>query len=132
MTELAGIAHVVLRVSDWRKSAAWYEEVLGCRRERADGFSVFRHPGSPFGILLRPTDEALVPTSEPTQRIDHLALHVPTIEGLEAWRVALRERGIEAEVDHVANIGSSITLHDPDGLEIELFTPGAGSPLEVS
>jgi hypothetical protein len=41
-----------------------------------------------------------------------------------------RVQGIDVEIDHQPR-SASITLHDPDGVEIELFTPSEGSILEV-
>lgn len=38
MTELSGVAHIVLRVKDWKRAARWYEQVLGFERRQADGF----------------------------------------------------------------------------------------------
>jgi catechol 2,3-dioxygenase len=131
MPELSGVAHLVLRVSDWRRSAHWYQEVLGFERRQGDGFSGFSHPGADFVLLFRPTDEEQVPSSVPGQRLEHLALHVPTPAALAAWREELELKGIEVKVDD-GRVGSSITLHDPDGLEVELFSPTLGGVLDPS
>jgi catechol 2,3-dioxygenase-like lactoylglutathione lyase family enzyme len=128
--ELVGIAHMVLRVHDWRRTTSWYQDVLGFERRKGDGFSTFVHPsGSPV-LLFRPTEEEPPASSEPTQRLDHIALHVPDLPALEAWQVELATKGIETEIDH-AGFGSSITVFDPDGLEVELFTPATGSVMDV-
>ncbi len=50
-------AHVVLRVSNWRASAAWYEGVLGFEREKYDTFSSGRRLGA-TRQLTRPTTSA--------------------------------------------------------------------------
>jgi catechol 2,3-dioxygenase-like lactoylglutathione lyase family enzyme len=131
MTELAGIAHVVLRVQDWKRTARWYQDVLGFERRAGTGFSCFVHPSASFAILLRPSDEATEPSSAPTQRLDHLALHVPSVAALEEWKNALAANGVDCEIEHQPTLGASITLFDPDGVEIELFTPESGSVLEV-
>jgi catechol 2,3-dioxygenase-like lactoylglutathione lyase family enzyme len=133
MTNVAGIAHVVLRVSDWRQSARWYQEVLGFERVKAEGFTVFRHGAAPFAILLRPTEASLPPSaSTDDQHIDHLALSVDSPRALELWQAALHESGVDVGIDRQPGIGASITLHDPDGLEIELFAAAAGSAMEVA
>jgi catechol-2,3-dioxygenase len=105
--------------------------VLGFQRHKADGFSTFVYPGASFALLFRPTDDghSLSPVAE--QRLDHLAMLVPTVEALEQWRADLSARGVEVEIEHSAMVGSSITLFDPDGLEIELFTPAPGTVLDV-
>jgi len=38
---------------------------------------------------------------------------------------------VEATIDELPGLGCSITVHDPDGLEIELFTPAPGSVLHA-
>jgi hypothetical protein len=48
---------------------------------------------------------------------------------LEAWQQELALKGVVAEIDH-GTLGSSITLHDPDGLEVELFAPIPGGGLD--
>jgi catechol 2,3-dioxygenase len=121
---------MVLRVHDWKTSARWYQDVLGFERRKEEGFTALHHPEGNFILLFRPTTEALSPSSAPGQHLDHIAMHVPTLEALEAWRTDLAGKGIETEIEH-ATVGSSITLHDPDGREIELFTPGQGSVLQV-
>ena len=129
MPDLTGIAHLVLRVQDWSRSARWYQDVLGFQRRKGEGFSALSHPGASFVLLFRPAEEVRDPSSAPTQRLEHLALHVPTVAALEAWQHDLAAKGIHAELDH-GTVGSSITLFDPDGLEIELFCPAAGSIME--
>jgi catechol-2,3-dioxygenase len=121
---------MVLRVQDWKTSARWYQDVLGFERRKGEGFIGLVHPEGNFILLLRPTTETLGPSSAPGQHLDHIAMHVPSLEALEAWRTDLAARGIVTEIEHAA-VGSSITLHDPDGREIELFTPGVGSVLQV-
>jgi catechol 2,3-dioxygenase-like lactoylglutathione lyase family enzyme len=127
--ELIGVAHLVLRVSNWRRSARWYQDILGFERRQGDRFAGFSHPGAGFVLLFRPTDEAQVASAAPTQRLEHIALHVPSITALEGWQEELSRKGVEVAIDHMS-IGSSITLHDPDGLEIELFAPSAGGVLD--
>jgi catechol 2,3-dioxygenase len=128
--ELVGVAHLVLRVEDWKRSARWYQDVLGFERRQGDGFIAFSHPGADFLLLFRPTGSPIEPTSASTQRLEHLALLVPTMRALEAWADRLRGLEIDAQIDQ-QTVGASITLHDPDGLEVELFCPSAGSALAV-
>jgi catechol 2,3-dioxygenase len=131
MAELVGIAHMVIRVSDWKRSARWYQDVLGFERRKGDGFTGFSHAGADFVLLLRPTEEPQVPSETPSQRLDHIALQVPSEAALAEWRDELASKGVPTEIDRVG-VGSSITLHDPDGLEVELFTPTPGGVLDVS
>jgi glyoxylase I family protein len=129
--EVVGIAHLVVRVTDWKRSAEWYQRVLGFERRKSTGFSVFKHPAADFGILLLPTDEALPASSTPTQRLDHLALHVGSMQSLEAWEGRLLREGHPTAIEQQPGIGASLTLHDPDGLEVELFVPAPSSVMDV-
>jgi catechol 2,3-dioxygenase-like lactoylglutathione lyase family enzyme len=122
---------MVLRVSDWRRSADWYQNVLGFERRKGQGFSGYSHPGANFILLFRSTGEIVDASSVDSQRLEHIALYVPTEEDLVAWQKDLATKGIEADIDRVG-VGTSITLHDPDGLEVELFTPAPGGVLDVS
>ena len=131
MPELMGVAHMVLRVSDWRRSAHWYQETLGFERRKGEGFTGFSHPGANFVLLFRPAEEEQSPSSAPTQRLEHIALHVPSEAALVAWRDELAGKGIDTEIDD-SSVGSSITLYDPDGLEVELFCPAPGGALDAS
>ncbi|MET0627009.1 MAG: VOC family protein [Acidimicrobiia bacterium] len=131
MAEITGIAHMVLRVEDWKRAARWYQDVLGFERRAGDGFSCFVHPSSGFALLFRPCEQATEPSSSPRQRLDHIAMLVPSVAALEEWQRTLASRGIDTQIEHQPSIGASITLHDPDGVEIELFVPSEGSVLEV-
>jgi catechol-2,3-dioxygenase len=131
MPGLVGVAHLVLRVKDWRASARWYQDVLGLEPRKAEGVTGFSHPDARFVVLLKATDEELAPSSVPTQHLDHLALHVPSEDELESWRDELARKGIETEIER-SGFGSSITLYDPDGLEVELFVPKSGGVLDAS
>jgi catechol-2,3-dioxygenase len=130
MADLTGVAHIVLRVGDWRASATWYQEVLGFERHKGEGFSALRRPDGNFALLFRPADKAPAPSSSEGQRLDHLALLVPSINELETWQETLAAKGIDVEIER-QGVGASITLYDPDGLEVELFSPADGSVLDV-
>ena len=131
MTELAGVAHMVIRVEDRKRSKQWYQDVLGFEQRRGPRFSSFVHPSTPFALLLREVEHSIDASSETSQRLDHIALHVPTLDALEEWRATLAERDVEVEIERQPGVGASITLYDPDGLEVELFTPETGTPLDV-
>jgi catechol 2,3-dioxygenase-like lactoylglutathione lyase family enzyme len=130
MAKLTGIAHMVLRVTDWRRSAAWYQDVLGFERRKGEGFSGYSHPDGSFVLLFKQVDEPIEASSAQSQRLEHLAILVPSEEDLVAWRDSLVAKGLPATIDRVG-VGASITLYDPDGLEVELFTPAPGGVLDV-
>ena len=122
---------MVVRVKDWRKSAQWYQETLGFERRKGDGVTGFSHPDAGFVLLLKATEEELSPSSAPAQRLEHLALLVSSELALESSRDELALKGIETEIERTG-FGSSITLYDPDGLEVELFVPQSGGVLDAS
>jgi len=131
MAKLTGVAHIVLRVTDWRRSASWYHDVLGFERRKGDGFAGYSQPDGDVVLLFRQAPEAIEASAVERQRLEHIALLVPSEEELLAWREALEAKGIPAKIDRVG-VGTSITLYDPDGLEVELFTPAPGGVLDVS
>jgi catechol 2,3-dioxygenase-like lactoylglutathione lyase family enzyme len=120
VTEVGGIDHIVIHVSDLERSSAWYTDVLGFEQSPGVVYPRLRHPGASFAVVLIPTDAEPLPSSSPSSRVDHVAVSVPSLEALDEWRSTLATRGVDVEADHKP-FGSSINLYDPDGLEIELF-----------
>ena len=118
MTDVAGIDHIVIRVSDMERSAAWYTEVLGLEPTPGVVYPRYRHPGTSFALILVPATEE--PSASRSTGVDHSAIGVPSLAALDGWRDTLATRGVDVVVDHKP-FGSSINLFDPDGLEIELF-----------
>jgi len=118
-----GLDHVALSVSDLRRSAEFYGEVLGLE-------SVYDEWHEPVFMVAEGTGLALFsteshessgdPDAKPPVRFLHVAFRVDR-EGFEAAQAELGERGIETRfADH----GSvhSLYFDDPDGHKVELTT----------
>src|SRR4029077_12895798 len=86
VTEIGGIDHVVIRVSDHERSSAWYTEVLGFEQTPGVVYPRFRHPGASFAVILIPADAEPLPSSAPSSRVDHLAASAPSLEAPDPWR----------------------------------------------
>lgn len=127
------VMFVGLSVSDLRRSAAWYQRVLGLvvERENVGGAGwaspwdevLLRHPGSGLliGLLHHPANEG-EPFSEFRTGLDHVEFHVGTMPELDDWRRHLDRAGVRysGARPHI------ITFRDPDNIQLELFCP-AGS-----
>ncbi|WP_160160999.1 VOC family protein [Actinomadura sp. K4S16] len=130
---LVGIQHVGLTVTDVEASAAWYQRVLGLRRQfdephhRSDkgGHSIVlgtddmafnlgldHHPGN-GGEGFDPVRTGL----------DHLCLQVASLDQLHAWTARLDAEGVaHSGVYPMEGMPISLlTFRDPDGIQLELI-----------
>ncbi len=132
MIRPSGIDHVVLRVRDADRAAAFYLEVLGCTLERRrDDIGLVQLRAGRSLIDLVPVDGPLgraggAAPGEEGRNLDHLCLRVEPFDG-EAIRAFLRERGCEpGEVAMrfgAEGKGPSIYVRDPEGNTVELKGP---------
>lgn len=123
---ITGMNHAVLYVRNARRSAEFYEQVLGFSR-------VIDDPGERFAFLRAPRsanhhdiaffsvgDQAGDSQAGRTVGMYHIAWEVATLEDLAAVRQRLLEAGaLIGESDHGAN--KSLYAKDPDGLEFEVM-----------
>lgn len=125
---IAGVHHIKLPVTDLRRSQHWYESVLGLRIQSefhdADG-SVGGvagtitdvHGTTVIAVALRHNPEAATGISG----FDPLALSLPDHAALQTWAEHVIALGLPAPA--TSPDGTVLFLHDPDGLEIRLFSP---------
>jgi glyoxylase I family protein len=129
MTEVIGIDHIYLAVSDLGRSVSFYDlvlvQVLGFRR------NTFSLGGDPhvqyfnrhFGIVLRPSRVA-TPHDAYAPGLHHLCLRVDSAADVAAVAERLRGKGIEATT--AANYPEyapdywAMFLTDPDGIRLEV------------
>ena len=103
--EAQGFNHVALWVSDMRRSADWYIELLGLEEARVSDHHIFLR--LPSGEVL-----ALFEASEPKQigsEVHHLAFNLPSGE-VEKALETLRQQDVPLE-----ERGPSLSFQDPDG-----------------
>jgi catechol 2,3-dioxygenase-like lactoylglutathione lyase family enzyme len=124
---LDGIHHLKIPVSDLATSRRWYERVLGLAVEREfkdehDG--VVRGvagdvPGlGNLGLALREQPDA----AKGFSGFDPIAFAVADRGAIEAWVEHLDDEGIEHSPVIEAQIGWIVAFHDPDGLELRLYS----------
>ena len=121
---IKAIGHVVLKVRNLERSAAFYRDVLGMqevmRYQGAMAFFSFGSNHHDIG-LLQLGDRA--PDAEPhAVGLYHLAFKVgDTLDELRACKADLERHGVQliGMSDH--GVSQSLYLADPDGNEIELF-----------
>ena len=128
MPSITGFSHISFSVSDRERSVAWYQEVMGFDRHSevtADTFTRtrMRHPDA--GVMITLTEHgqgAGDRFAETRTGMDHLSLHVPSIEDLQAWKRRFEEHGVDHSEIKEAGPGSAmITFRDPDNIQLELF-----------
>jgi catechol 2,3-dioxygenase-like lactoylglutathione lyase family enzyme len=123
---LSGFHHVKLPVADVERSRDWYGRVLNLRTDLE-----FVEDGVLMGVALRDADGTaqLAVRHDPARAaalagFDPIALCVPTREGLDAWLRHLDELGEPHGGIVSGHVGWVLVgLHDPDGIEIRLYTP---------
>ena len=130
-----GIDHLVLKVSDVRRTIAFYESVLGLRLERIFeplGVYQIRCGANLIDLVALPPGETLPP---PDRRgIEHFCLSVEgdageLVESLAAHGIPI-VRG-PLEVYGAKGFGTSVYIRDPDGYEVEFKLGYCATPVRV-
>lgn len=129
MFTIQGIDHVALAVRDVRRSAAWYQEVLGLERLYEDAWgdvpAVVGTGGTSIALFPVQGDQPKGRPGRDTLAMRHLAFRVDAANFARA-RQELEARGIALESQH-HGIAQSIYFADPDGHELEITTYDLGS-----
>ncbi len=126
LVRAVAIDHVVLRVSDVERSAAFYSKYLGAEPELLDEFESGKRPflSMRAGNCLIDLVPAEDPASVGPKGVAHICVEVRG-GNPEAVRQALEEDGVlvETAVDYerlgARGKGPSIYVSDPDGYRIE-------------
>lgn len=126
---IKGASHLALTVPDMEASAAWYQRVFGWQvlRRLAAG-----EAGTPRVLLFDPATFFVVALCQPEDGagdrfdhrrtgLDHLALRVPDRGELDQWLAHLDGHGVEHSPVRELDLGSFVSLEDPDGIQIELW-----------
>jgi len=129
-----GIHHLTLNVQDVGGSETWYGEVLGfepVRRIETDAFTrvILRHPesGAMLGLNRHAAEVADEPFDERRAGLDHLALRVADRSQLDAWAARFDELGVPHSGVKPGGVPGTflVVFRDPDGLQLEVYAPGA-------
>jgi catechol 2,3-dioxygenase-like lactoylglutathione lyase family enzyme len=128
-TEVIGIDHIYVAVTDLARSEAWYDKVLvealGFRKNR---FALHDEPhvqyfNRHFGFVLRP---ARTPREHDAYApgLHHFCLRVASIDAVKAVAARLRALGVDAsEAAHHAQYAPdywATFFNDPDGVRLEV------------
>ncbi len=125
------IHHIVLTVSDSKKSAVFYQKVLDWKIvEQKEDYAYLcpdsnKYPETKFMLVLGETRDAKFPTSKFNRNnvgLDHFAFSIDSIEELKNIETRLKSVGIEMEEGGITNDdfgGTAIFCIDPDGMKVE-------------
>lgn len=121
---IQAIGHIVLKVRDLNRAAAFYREVLGIKEvmRYRDAMAFFSFGTNHHDIGLLQVGEQAPSPAPNAVGLYHVALKVGnSLDELRAWKLRLEEHGVAliGMSDH--GVSQSLYLADPDGNEIELF-----------
>jgi glyoxylase I family protein len=130
MHGVRGVSHVSLSVRDLDRSLAFYTLVLGLpvltppfEGTAFDGREALVLAGR-VAICLQQHAANVGEDFDPRRTgLDHLALHVSSVDELEECRAQLATHGVEASEVKKVNFGWIVEFRDPDGVQLELFAP---------
>jgi glyoxylase I family protein len=136
VTDLVGVHHLGLTVTDVERSARWYADVLGFHElgrlgtpgdERRKVF--LRHDGISVRVgLVEHARGCDVSFDETRPGLDHLSFAVPDRSALERWCRRLDKHGVTyTPVADARSIPDAVVVvfRDPDNIQLELFVDPA-------
>ncbi|MGC2166885.1 MAG: VOC family protein [Gallionella sp.] len=129
MTEVIGIDHIYIAVSDMRRSERFYDcvllDTLGFRKNTftLGGEPHIQYYNRHFGYVLRRSSTVIMPGAL-TPGLHHLCLRVDAPADVVAVAARLREQGIEAtDAKHYQEYAPdywAAHFNDPDGIRLEV------------
>ena len=126
-----GIVETCINVAEINRAREFYQSLFNFEamvsderfcalRAGPDVLLLFAHDGSSEPVVIR---GGVIPPHG-TRGAGHLAFSI-SVDVLAAWRIRLRERGIEIESEvQWERGGISLYFRDPDANLLELATPG--------
>jgi catechol-2,3-dioxygenase len=121
------LGHVVLNVTSIRESERFYRQVLGMKKRRGGKVNgkamVFLTFGSrDHDVALLESDPAARCANRSGVGLRHIAFRIgERLEELRAFKKHLDKLGIAPNRITEHRVSQSIYLHDPDGVEIEIY-----------
>jgi catechol 2,3-dioxygenase-like lactoylglutathione lyase family enzyme len=127
MTEITGIHHVTLSVTDLNRSVEWYVRVLGfeeLRRLTHGGLdkAMLRLGGVTVTFVSHGGLAVPGPFDERRTGLDHLSFAVADRAALEAWMARLDEHGVVHSDIVTGSTGDLFPFRDPDNIALEFYT----------
>lgn len=123
--QIRGIHHIVLTVSDPKRSATFYEKVLGVKADFVTDRVICIPCGTFLLCLQHPPHQALPGDrfNENRLGLDHLGLSVESHQQLQELLAVLREinvdtAGIEYDPDGKSDY---VCFRDPDNIQVEFY-----------
>ncbi len=120
------IGHVVLNVSDMRRSVRFYTEVLGFHVTDVypdgmvpGGMVFMRCNADHHGVAL----VAIMPGQSPNMELNHMAFEVSTLDEVIRARDFLRSKKVQIDFEGRRRAGCQIAVEfrDPDGHRLEIY-----------
>ncbi len=125
------IHHIVLTVSDSKKSADFYQKILGWKiTEQKDDYAYLcpdskEYPETKFMLVLGEARDSISPISKFNRNntgLDHFAFNVESEEELRSVESRLKGLGVEMEEGGITDDdfgGTAIFCTDPDDMKVE-------------
>lgn len=128
MPEAPGIGHIVLTVSDVKRSAEFYNRLFGTQtmkdvEDDVGPFMVSAGPTLVIGFRTHATTNTADSFDPARVGLDHCAFHVGARSDLEAWESRLDEEGVSHSGIVEDPSGLHLSFRDPDNIALELFYP---------
>lgn len=128
MTDIIGIDHIYIAVSDLARSEQFYDRVMPLLGFRKNSFTLGGDPhvqyfNRHFGYVLRPARSAQAHNVY-APGLHHLCLRTESVEDVKTIASALRKAGIDATearlyAEYAPDYWASF-FNDPDGMRLEV------------
>ncbi len=121
--QIKELGHVVLYVTDLKRSADFYKDTLGFREiTRAKGVAVFSSGRTHHELLLIEIGGEPVAHREPKPGLYHIGFKIgDSPEDIKQAFRELQEKGVTIVGTGDHTVTHSIYILDPDGNELELY-----------
>jgi glyoxylase I family protein len=123
MRSIDGISHVSLTVPDMQRARWFWTTVMGVEVGiEVPGATVCVHRGSGTVLGFRDHAGTVMGSFDETRvGMDHIALAVSAVAGLEEWAAWLDQHDIEHSEMVQSDLGHHLNLRAPDNIAVELF-----------
>lgn len=127
MSEITGLSHIDLTVTDPVASAKWYCDVLGMEqahdlveRPTTKIISVRHQPTRLVIGLMSHSEGKKEKFDEKVTGLDHLCFLVDGKESVEEWAQRLTDKDVEHSGVNENRLAWLVTFRDPDNIQLEI------------